>query len=319
MVEGQLAPRPAIDAAEFVAEEQVEPGERRIFVGPDIIAKRDHRRQLQRDARAVHLAVVMGDDVDPLEEHRLDRGLPRPQRQRVIRQRRVIGVEHQRRAAFGMADQLRMIHASASKPFVRSVRTAALRPRRTQGGEGGAARLPLLPTGCQPGVTSHEIRRLQESCVKRGANDRHALRAFADRTVAFGPRLQRGARPCPCARKAAANSCCGSRISTRRAAGPSSSTASSRTCAGSGSNGTSRCWSSRSARRSTPTRSSGCAQQGLVYPCFCTRADIAAALEAPHGAGGAHYPGTCRGLPDDPERRATTPHSWRLDAARRWR
>ena len=26
------------------------------------------------------------------------------------------------------------------------------------------------------------------------------------------------------------------------------------------------------------------------------------------------YPGTCRGLPDDPERRATTPHCWRLDS-----
>jgi glutamyl-Q tRNA(Asp) synthetase len=55
--------------------------------------------------------------------------------------------------------------------------------------------------------------------------------------------------------------------------------------------------------------------QGLVYPCFCTRSDIAAALEAPHGTG-AHYPGTCRGLPDDPGRRASMPHSWRLDAAK---
>jgi len=55
--------------------------------------------------------------------------------------------------------------------------------------------------------------------------------------------------------------------------------------------------------------------QGLVYPCFCTRSDIAAALSAPH-AHTAHYPGTCRGLPDDPNRRETTPHSWRLDAAR---
>ena len=54
---------------------------------------------------------------------------------------------------------------------------------------------------------------------------------------------------------------------------------------------------------------------GLVYPCFCTRSDIAAALSAPH-ASQAHYPGTCRGLPDDPDRRETTPHSWRLDAAR---
>jgi len=54
-------------------------------------------------------------------------------------------------------------------------------------------------------------------------------------------------------------------------------------------------------------------EQDLVYPCFCTRSDIAAALEAPHGST-AHYPGTCRGLDDDPHRRASTPHSWRLDA-----
>jgi glutamyl-Q tRNA(Asp) synthetase len=54
---------------------------------------------------------------------------------------------------------------------------------------------------------------------------------------------------------------------------------------------------------------------GLVYPCFCTRADIAASLTAPHGDAGSTYPGTCRGLADDPDRRATTPHSWRLDSA----
>ena len=53
----------------------------------------------------------------------------------------------------------------------------------------------------------------------------------------------------------------------------------------------------------------------LVYPCFCTRADIAASLTAPHGDAGSSYPGTCRGLPDDPVRRASTPHSWRLDSA----
>jgi glutamyl-Q tRNA(Asp) synthetase len=55
--------------------------------------------------------------------------------------------------------------------------------------------------------------------------------------------------------------------------------------------------------------------EGLVYPCFCTRADIAASLTAPHGDAGSGYAGTCRGLPDDPARRAATPHSWRLDAA----
>ena len=56
--------------------------------------------------------------------------------------------------------------------------------------------------------------------------------------------------------------------------------------------------------------------EGLVYPCFCTRADIAQSLTAPHGDAGGSYPGTCRGLPDDPGRRATTAHSWRLDSAK---
>lgn len=54
--------------------------------------------------------------------------------------------------------------------------------------------------------------------------------------------------------------------------------------------------------------------EGLVYPCFCTRSDIAASLTAPHGDAGSAYPGICRGLPDDPARRAATPHSWRLDS-----
>jgi glutamyl-Q tRNA(Asp) synthetase len=56
-------------------------------------------------------------------------------------------------------------------------------------------------------------------------------------------------------------------------------------------------------------------EQGLVYACFCTRADIAAALAAPHGKT-AHYPGTCRAMPDDPARRAAAPHCWRLDSVK---
>jgi glutamyl-Q tRNA(Asp) synthetase len=57
-------------------------------------------------------------------------------------------------------------------------------------------------------------------------------------------------------------------------------------------------------------------EQGLVYACFCTRADIASALEAPHAAATQHYPGICRYLRDDPQRRAQEAHSWRLDAIR---
>jgi len=40
---------------------------------------------------------------------------------------------------------------------------------------------------------------------------------------------------------------------------------------------------------------------GVVYPCFCTRKDIAAEIaragHAPHGPDGPLYPGTCRDLP----------------------
>jgi glutamyl-Q tRNA(Asp) synthetase len=63
--------------------------------------------------------------------------------------------------------------------------------------------------------------------------------------------------------------------------------------------------------------------QGLVYPCFCSRADIeremAAAVNAPHGPDGPLYPGTCRHLSaqDRRERMAAGhEHCLRLDAQR---
>jgi glutamyl-Q tRNA(Asp) synthetase len=59
--------------------------------------------------------------------------------------------------------------------------------------------------------------------------------------------------------------------------------------------------------------------RGLIYPCFCTRSDIAASANAPHGPDGPLYPGTCR-LLSAQERRdrsaAGVEHCLRLDAAR---
>jgi glutamyl-Q tRNA(Asp) synthetase len=60
---------------------------------------------------------------------------------------------------------------------------------------------------------------------------------------------------------------------------------------------------------------------GLAYPCFCTRAEIAAEIaasaSAPHGPDGPHYPGTCRRLTAaEREARMGEPHAWRLDMAR---
>ena len=63
--------------------------------------------------------------------------------------------------------------------------------------------------------------------------------------------------------------------------------------------------------------------RGLIYPCFCTRAEIRAEIAragaAPHGPEGPVYPGTCRHLSAQERRQridAGTPFALRLDVAR---
>jgi glutamyl-Q tRNA(Asp) synthetase len=64
-------------------------------------------------------------------------------------------------------------------------------------------------------------------------------------------------------------------------------------------------------------------RKGVIYPCFCSRAEIRAEIarsdSAPHGPDGALYPGTCRNLSAD--ERATRiaagdAHALRLDVAK---
>ncbi len=64
-------------------------------------------------------------------------------------------------------------------------------------------------------------------------------------------------------------------------------------------------------------------RKGIVYPCFCTRADIKAEIErsgaAPHGPDGPVYPGLCRDLdPEKSQKRIDKgeSHAIRLDMAR---
>jgi glutamyl-Q tRNA(Asp) synthetase len=63
--------------------------------------------------------------------------------------------------------------------------------------------------------------------------------------------------------------------------------------------------------------------RGLVYPCFCTRAEIAAEIalagEAQHEPDGPVYPGTCKALPQDEGMRrigAGENHALRLDVTK---
>ena len=65
-----------------------------------------------------------------------------------------------------------------------------------------------------------------------------------------------------------------------------------------------------------PTRcGEGSAAYPLIYPCFCSRADIRAASAPNEGDGFLIYPGTCRRLPESERRERIARgnrHSWRI-------
>src|SRR5215813_1520227 len=120
MVEGEVVAVAAILAGEAVAQKHVKPGEsrmrRRLYEG----LERNNARQLHLERRAVHRAVVIGDDVHAFEENRLDRVLPRPQRKRIIAQRPKIRIEHQGRKTAGrnvnvQATLLDLLEAAATQ------------------------------------------------------------------------------------------------------------------------------------------------------------------------------------------------------------
>jgi hypothetical protein len=79
------------------------------------LLERDHRRELEREARAAHLAFVIGDDIDAIEEDGLHGGLPGPDAERIIGERRIIGVEHERRTSIRVAYQVGVKHGSSHK------------------------------------------------------------------------------------------------------------------------------------------------------------------------------------------------------------
>ena len=116
---------------------------------------------------------------------------------------------------------------------------------------------------------------------------------------AFCISATRSARCSPGAARArpAGGSCCVWRTSIQPAAAPNSPPRSWRTWPGSASTGMARCACSRSICADYRAVLDALAARGLLYPCFCTRADIQQSAAAPHTPDGAPlYPGTCRAL-----------------------
>jgi hypothetical protein len=111
MIEGQIIADAAILALKPVAQEHVKPRERRMLGRFDILLQRNHRWQLHSVIGRMDLALIMIDNVDAVEKNRLYGRLPRPDTERIIAERRIISIEHKRRASVRMADKVGVVHA----------------------------------------------------------------------------------------------------------------------------------------------------------------------------------------------------------------
>ena len=104
----------AILAGEGIAQEDVEAGKGRPALEVDILLQGDHAGQHNFPRGRMYRHVVFGNRNDSFQEHRLDRILPAPERQREITEWAKIRIQHQGRISFGG-------NRHANKPFFRSV------------------------------------------------------------------------------------------------------------------------------------------------------------------------------------------------------
>ena len=313
VVEGQVVCRPAILAFELVAQEQVEPREGGIFGRLHILAKRNDRRNLHVDAWAMHMPVVAGNDIDLVEKHRLDRGLPRPQAQRIIAQRRVIRIEHQRRTVLRVPSPCRCLESSGMKH-----KSNLLPCRHSRLSAYALQQFDI----CQPICGYGDVKRVKAlnmvslPIVDFGKQDAPVTR--------FAPspngRLHLGhAYSAMCAHDFARANGGGFHLRIEDIDGTRSRVEHVNTILadmewlGLNWDGPVQFQSANVARYEDALER--LKAMGLVYRCACSRGDIAATLKevaVPHGPDGPHYPGTCRGrdVAED------VPHSWRLDMAK---
>ena len=71
---------------------------------------------VNRAVPAQDLALIIFDDGDAVEENRLDRGLPWPQAQGIVAERRIIGIQDKRGTAVGMPGEIGMEHGFWTLP-----------------------------------------------------------------------------------------------------------------------------------------------------------------------------------------------------------